>query len=87
MEINKTVIVASRWFLYYLTYVDDARSNTNQVGFLSLGKDGLRMLENGVLKRIWGCRMKEVTGGWAKLYIEKLHDVDSSVISMINEEV
>jgi len=28
---NKTVIVASRWFLYYLTYIDDARSNTNQV--------------------------------------------------------
>ena len=23
MEINKTVIVASRWFLYYLTYIDD----------------------------------------------------------------
>jgi len=31
LEINKTVIVASRWFLYYLTYIDDARSNTNQV--------------------------------------------------------
>jgi len=26
-----TVIVACRWFLYYLTYIDDARSNTNQV--------------------------------------------------------
>jgi len=31
LEINKTVIVASRWFIYYLTYIDDARSNTNQV--------------------------------------------------------
>ena len=31
MEINKTVIVVSRWFLYYLIYIDDARSNTNQV--------------------------------------------------------
>ena len=31
MEINETVIVASRWFLYYFTYIDDARSNTNQV--------------------------------------------------------
>ena len=29
LEIHKTVIVASRWFLYYLTYIDDARSNTN----------------------------------------------------------
>ena len=34
MEINKTVIVASRWFLYYLTYSDDARSNTNQTSML-----------------------------------------------------
>ena len=33
MEINKTVIVASRWFLFYLTYIDDARSNTNQVDY------------------------------------------------------
>jgi len=31
LEINKTVIVASRWFLYYFTYTDGARSNTNQV--------------------------------------------------------
>ena len=31
LEINKTVIVASRWFLFYLTYIDDARSNTNQI--------------------------------------------------------
>jgi len=30
LEINKTVIVVSRWFLYYLTYIDDARSKTNQ---------------------------------------------------------
>ena len=30
LEINKTVIVASCWFLYYLNYIDDARSNTNQ---------------------------------------------------------
>jgi len=31
LEITKTVIVASRWFLYDLTYTDDARSNTNQI--------------------------------------------------------
>ena len=31
LEINKTVIVESRWFPYYLTYIDDARSNTNQI--------------------------------------------------------
>ena len=33
LEINKTVIVASRWFLYYLTYIDDVRSNKNQVNY------------------------------------------------------
>lgn len=31
--------------------------------------------------------MEEVTGGWTKLYVEKLNDVDSSVISLISEEV
>ena len=41
MEINKTVIVASRWFLYYLTYIDDARSNTNQE------KESVKLLVGG----------------------------------------
>jgi len=36
LEINKTVIVASRWFLYYFTYIYDARSNTNQVSMTDL---------------------------------------------------
>ena len=31
LEINETVIVASHWFLYYLTYIDDAGSNKNQI--------------------------------------------------------
>jgi hypothetical protein len=32
--------------------------------------------------------MEEVTGGWTKFYVEKLHEVDSSsVISLISEEV
>ena len=30
LEINKTVIVESRWFLCHLTYTDDVQSNTNQ---------------------------------------------------------
>ena len=42
MEINKTVIVASRWFLYYLTYIDDARSNTNQ-SWYSVYVDGAKL--------------------------------------------
>ena len=38
LEINKTVIVASRWFLYYLTYIDGVRSNTNQIKFVVISE-------------------------------------------------
>jgi hypothetical protein len=56
--------------------------------FMSIEKDRSRMFENGVLKRICGYRMEEVTGGWTKLYAEKPNDVDSlSVISLVSKEV
>jgi hypothetical protein len=56
--------------------------------FLSLGTDRSKGFVNGVLKRIYGHRREEVTGGWTKLYVETLHDVDSSsVIRLICEEV
>ena len=34
-EINKIVIVASSWLFILFTYIDDARSNTNQITFRS----------------------------------------------------
>jgi hypothetical protein len=34
---------------------------------------GLRVLENRVLRRIFGPKRDEVTGGWRKLHNEKLH--------------
>jgi hypothetical protein len=38
----------------------------------------LRVFENRVLKRIFGPRRDEVTGGWRKLHNEDLHDLYSS---------
>jgi hypothetical protein len=42
-------------------------------------------LENRVLKRIFGPKRDEVTGGWRKLYNEELHNLYSSpsIIRMI----
>jgi hypothetical protein len=38
----------------------------------------LRVLENRVLRRIFGPKRKEVAGGWEKLHNKELHNVYSS---------
>jgi hypothetical protein len=38
----------------------------------------LRVFRNRVLRRIFGPKMEEVTGGWNKLHNEKLHNLYSS---------
>jgi hypothetical protein len=38
----------------------------------------LRVLENKVLRRIFGPKRDEVTGGWRKLHNEELRDLYSS---------
>jgi hypothetical protein len=44
-----------------------------------LGQDHrLKVLENGVLRRIFGPKRDEVTGSWRKLHKEKLHNLYSS---------
>jgi hypothetical protein len=43
----------------------------------------LRVLENRVLRRIFGPRRDEVTGGWRKLHIEELHNLCSSPIRIV----
>jgi hypothetical protein len=35
----------------------------------------LRMFGNSLLRRIFGQRSDDVTGGWRKLYNEELHDL------------
>jgi hypothetical protein len=43
------------------------------------------VFENRVLRRIFGPKRDEVTGGWRKLYNEELHDLyaSPSIIRMI----
>jgi hypothetical protein len=45
----------------------------------------LRVFESGVLRRIFGPKRDEVTGGWRKLHNEELHSLYSSpsIIRMI----
>jgi hypothetical protein len=38
----------------------------------------LRVFENRVLRRIFGSKRDEVTGGWRKLHDEELHNLYSS---------
>jgi hypothetical protein len=44
--------------------------------FLTLREEHrLGVLENRVLRRIFGPKRDEVTGGWRKLHNEELHDL------------
>jgi hypothetical protein len=46
------------------------------------------VLENGLLRRLFGPKRGEVTGGWRKLQNEELHNLYSSlnIIRMIKED-
>jgi hypothetical protein len=46
------------------------------------------VFENRVLRRIYGPKRDEVTGGWRKLHNEKLHNLyaSSSIIRMIKSK-
>jgi hypothetical protein len=49
-------------------------SNWSETWSLKLSKDHrLRVSENRVLRRIFGPKRDEVTGGWSKLHNEELH--------------
>jgi hypothetical protein len=45
------------------------------------------VFENRVLRRIFGPKRDDVTGGWRKLHNEELHNMYSSqsIIRMINQ--
>jgi hypothetical protein len=49
------------------------------------GEDRLRVFENRELRRIFGPKRDEVTGGWGRLHNEELHDLysSSSIIRMM----
>jgi hypothetical protein len=48
----------------------------------------LRVFNNRVLRRIFGLKWDEVTGGWRKLHNKELHDLHSSqsIIRMIKSK-
>jgi hypothetical protein len=47
--------------------------------FLTLREEHrLRVFENRLLRRIFGLKRDEVTGGWTKLHNEELHNLYSS---------
>jgi hypothetical protein len=57
---------------------------------LTLGEEHrLRVFENRVLKRIFGPKRDEVTGGWRILLYEELHNLYSSpsIIRMIKSRM
>jgi hypothetical protein len=45
-----------------------------EIVILTLGKE-LRVFENRMLRRIFGPRRDEVTGGWRKLHNEEIHNL------------
>jgi hypothetical protein len=46
---------------------------------LTLGEEHrLRLYENRALRRIFGSKWNEITGGWRILCIEELHNLNSS---------
>jgi hypothetical protein len=52
------------------------------------GEHRLRVFENRVLRRIFGPKGDEVTGGWRKLRNEELHNLCSSpIIIMIKSRM
>jgi hypothetical protein len=51
----------------------------SQTWSLTLRKEhALRVFENRVMRRIFGLKRDEVTGGWRKLHNEELRDLYSS---------
>jgi hypothetical protein len=50
-----------------------------KLGILQLREErGLKVFKNRVLRRIFGPKRDEVTGGWRKLHNEELHNLNSS---------
>ena len=48
-------------------------------GFRLREERGLRISENRVLRKIFGCMMVEVTGDWRKLHVDHIHDLYCSL--------
>jgi hypothetical protein len=54
-------------------------SQSHKIIFTLREEHRLRVFENRVLRRIFGLKRDEVTGGWRKLHNEELHNLYSSL--------
>jgi hypothetical protein len=62
--------------IIYKTIILPVVLNGCETWSLKLGEEyRLRVFENGVLRRIFGPKRDEVTGGWGKLHNEELHNL------------
>jgi hypothetical protein len=74
--------------LYPNTYFPLVSYGCETWSLISREEHRLRVSENRVLRRIFGPKRDEVTGGWRKLHEEELHNLNSSltVIRMIKSK-
>jgi hypothetical protein len=49
------------------------------LAFHTKGEHILRVIENRVLRKIFGCKREEVVGGWRRLHNEELHTLYTSL--------
>jgi hypothetical protein len=57
-----------KYFLYALKYIGVNNNNNNNNNIP-------KVFENNMLRRIFGPKRDEVTGGWRKLHNEELHNL------------
>jgi hypothetical protein len=68
---NLKIIIYKNNFACGFVWVRNLVSDTK-------GEHTLKVFQNKVLRRIFGPKRDEVTGGWRKLHNEELHDLYSS---------
>jgi hypothetical protein len=80
---NHDIKIANRCFENVAQFRYLGMTITNQN--LIQEENRLRVFENRVLRRLFGLKRDEVTGGWRKLHNEELHDLYSlpNIIRMI----
>jgi hypothetical protein len=72
LSTNLTIRIYKTIILHVVLYGCETRSLTLRE------EHGLRVFENRVLRRIFGPKRDEVTGGWRKLHNGELRDLYSS---------
>jgi hypothetical protein len=77
------------WIKIYITLILSVTLNECKTWSLTLSEEHrLRVFQNRMLRRIFGRKRNEVTGGWIKLHNEELHGLYTSpnIIMMIKSK-